>query len=181
LNTINSPRAESCWEQGGGVLHTEREVCCKCGGGADKVGALEYYGMRFLFVLETTLALIRNDGLQHVVLVGGFSANDWLFEQIKQSLASQSLTVIRPETHINKAVSDGAVSFYLDHFVRTRISKYTYGSFGNIEYDASDPSHQKRQHLAKQFPSGIKVLPDHFTTILSDRTSIALSKRCFYY
>ncbi len=125
-----------------------------------------------LFVLETTSGFILYDNIQHVVLVGGFSANDWLFDQIKQSLASQSLTVIRPESHINKAVSDGAISFYLDHFVRTRISKYTYGSFGNIEYDARYSSHRERRHKAKQFPSGIKVLPDHFTTILPKDTQV---------
>jgi hypothetical protein len=113
------------------------------------------------------------DNVQHVVLVGGFSANDWLFDQIKHSLASQSLTVFRPESHVNKAVSDGAISFYLDHFVRTRISKYTYGSFGNIEYDASDPSHRKRRHKARIFPSGIRVLPDHFTTILPKNTQVS--------
>ena len=128
--------------------------------------------VRYLpIVLEMMLGFILYD-LQHVVLVGGFSANDWLFDQIKQSLATQSLTVIRPESHINKAVSDGAISFYLDHFVRTRVSKYTYGSFGNIEYDASDPSHQERQHKARRFPSGIRVLPDHFTTILAKDTQV---------
>jgi len=67
--------------------------------------------------------LILYDDLQYVVLVGGLSTDDRLLDQVKLSLASQSLTVICPESHINKAVSDGAISFYLDCFVHTRISK----------------------------------------------------------
>ena len=46
----------------------------------------------------------------------------------------------------NKAVSDGAISFYLDHFVRTRVSKVTYGVFFSPEYDPSDPDHRSRSH-----------------------------------
>ncbi|KAJ3981519.1 hypothetical protein F5890DRAFT_1575086 [Lentinula detonsa] len=40
-----------------------------------------------------------------VLLVGGFAASPW----------------------INKAVSDGGVSFYLDHFVAIRMARYSYG------------------------------------------------------
>lgn len=56
------------------------------------------------------------------------------------------------------------------------MSKYTYGSFGNIEYDASDLSHRTRRHNARQFPSGIKVLPGHFTTILPKNTQVSETK-----
>jgi len=66
--------------------------------------------------------LILYDDLQYVVLVGGLSADDWLFDQVKLSPASQSLTVMCPESHINKAVSDGAISF-IGYFVHIRISK----------------------------------------------------------
>lgn len=44
----------------------------------------------------------------------------------------------------NKAVSDGAVSFYLDHFVRSRIAKVTYGVFTRLRFDNSDPEHLDR-------------------------------------
>jgi hypothetical protein len=54
----------------------------------------------------------------------------------------------------NKAVSDGAISFYLDHFVRTRISKITYGTFYSIAYDPSDPDHKSRSHKAYTSVSG---------------------------
>ena len=53
----------------------------ECGGTADKVGPLCY----LLFVLETTLGLILYDDLQLVVLVGGILANDWPFDEVKQS------------------------------------------------------------------------------------------------
>ena len=46
----------------------------------------------------------------------------------------------------NKAVSDGALSFYHDRFVRTRISKFTYGNFCHVHFDPTDPDHQRRCH-----------------------------------
>jgi len=38
--------------------------------------------------------------LQYVILVGGFSASDWLFDQVHSSLTRQGLTVMRPENHV---------------------------------------------------------------------------------
>ena len=46
------------------------------------------------------------------------------------------------------------------------MSKFTFGSFGAIVYDASNPIHRKRSHTKRVFPSGDTVLTDHFTTIL---------------
>ena len=59
----------------------------------------------------------------------------------------------------NKAVSDGAISFYLDHFVRSRVSKFTYGYFASILYDPSDPDHRSRSHKVFTFPSGEHLIP----------------------
>jgi hypothetical protein len=41
-------------------------------------------------------------------------------------------------------VSDGATSFYLDHYVRTRVAKVTYGSEIYRFYDSLDAEHVKR-------------------------------------
>lgn len=45
----------------------------------------------------------------------------------------------------NKAVADGSVSYYLDHFVVGRIVKHTYGIPVGILFDPEDPEHQKRR------------------------------------
>ena len=44
-----------------------------------------------------------------------------------------------------KAVSDGAISFYIDHFVRNRVLKMAYGDLCYIPYDSSDSEHVRRQ------------------------------------
>jgi hypothetical protein len=63
-------------------------------------------------------------------------------------------------------VSDGALSFYHDHFVRTRVSKITYGNFCHIPFDPSAPDHQQR--LSKTFTSvsGNRRISDSFDVIL---------------
>ena len=64
--------------------------------------------------------------------------------------------------HRNKAVSDGAISFYLDHFVRTRVSKVTYGSFFHPKYNPSDPDHKSQSHKVYTAISGEEHLRDFF-------------------
>lgn len=66
----------------------------------------------------------------------------------------------------NKAVSDGAISFHLDHLVKSRVSKMAYGTFRHIEFDPSDPEHVARRHKSVVMPSGRAVLPDSFAVIL---------------
>lgn len=66
----------------------------------------------------------------------------------------------------NKAVSDGAISFYHGHFVRTRISKFTYGSFSCVTFDPTDPDHQQRFHNTYTSASGTHRIRDVFSAIL---------------
>ena len=37
---------------------------------------------------------------QHVVLVGGFAASDWLFSKVYESLSPLGLNIVRPENHV---------------------------------------------------------------------------------
>ena len=75
--------------------------------------------------------------------------------------------VLTPVTHSNKAVAVGAVSFYVDHFVTGRISKFTYGTHHSILYQPSDPEHVRREHKSFFDPAGDKYLPDRFESMLS--------------
>ena len=45
------------------------------------------------FVLTTST-------IQHVVLVGGFAASDWLFNSVYTPLQKLGLNVVRPENHV---------------------------------------------------------------------------------
>jgi len=67
----------------------------------------------------------------------------------------------------NKAVAIGAVSYYVDHFVTTRISKFTYGVFGGTPYDSSNPEHVRRTHESYVDTMGVRRIPDHFRVMLS--------------
>ena len=115
--------------------------------------------------------------------MGGFAASDWLFSKVYELLTPLGLNIVRPENHVwvflktkttafqknffrNKAVSDGAISFYLDHFVRTRVSKVTYGVFIDIDYDPKDPEHRSRLQNMYVSASGIKRMRYSFDIIL---------------
>ncbi|KAH6918429.1 hypothetical protein BKA70DRAFT_1087615 [Coprinopsis sp. MPI-PUGE-AT-0042] len=114
--------------------------------------------------------------IKHVVLVGGFAASDWLFNQVNSRLSKDGLNVVRPEIYVNKAVSDGAISFHLDHMVKTRVSKVAYGTFRQIEYEMDDPEHIKRKDKMKVMPSGRQLIPDAFATILPKNTQVSEEK-----
>ena len=66
----------------------------------------------------------------------------------------------------NKTVADGAISYYIDHFVQTRVSKLTYGCEGSIEYDSRNPEHQKRPTFSSV--SGVQRIYLVFHVILSE-------------
>ena len=66
----------------------------------------------------------------------------------------------------NKAVSEGAISFYLDHFVRTRVSKITYGAFLDPIFNPSDSGHRSRSHNVFICDSGEARIRDFFGIIL---------------
>jgi len=119
---------------------------------------------------------IAHKTLSHVVLVGGFAASDWLFAKVHELLNPLGLNIVRPESHVNKAVSDGAISFYLDHFVRTRVSKITYGNFCHIPYDQNSPDHTSRSHKVFISVSGNKRISESFDIILPKNTQVSETK-----
>ncbi|KAJ2928083.1 hypothetical protein H1R20_g9013, partial [Candolleomyces eurysporus] len=114
--------------------------------------------------------------ISHVVLVGGFAASDWLFAKVQEALRPYSLNVVRPENHVNKAVSDGAISFYLDHFVNTRVSKMTYGNFCHIPFLENDPEHRTRFQNAFLSFGGQRRIKDSFDIILAKNVQVSETK-----
>ncbi|KAF9650957.1 hypothetical protein BDM02DRAFT_3184899 [Thelephora ganbajun] len=81
-----------------------------------------------------------------VFLAGGFGASPWIFQEVGRVIAAQGLKLSRPDTQTNKAVADGAVSYYLDHFVVGRIVRYTYGTQGSTGFNPLNPEHRRRAH-----------------------------------
>lgn len=67
----------------------------------------------------------------------------------------------------NKAVAEGAVSFYLEHFVSVRVMRFAYGTTCVIEYNPQDSDHVKRRGKAYMRPSGRMVIPNSFKMILA--------------
>ncbi|PPR01390.1 hypothetical protein CVT24_006228 [Panaeolus cyanescens] len=108
----------------------------------------------------------------HVVLVGGFAASDWLYNVVSSELKKSGFSVVRPDHHVSKAVSDGAISFYIDHFVNTRVSKITYGSRGSIDYNPNNPEHVERESKSFVAVSGEKRINDVFYVILATNTQV---------
>ena len=69
-------------------------------------------------------------------------------------------------SHRNKAVAIGAVSYYVDHFVKGRISKFTYGVLGAIPYNPSNPQHARRIDKLRVDAVGGKRVPGYFDAML---------------
>jgi hypothetical protein len=60
---------------------------------------------------------------------------------------------------------------------RTRVSKFTYGSFCDILYDPNDPDHQSRSHKFFTGVSGDMVLRGSFDIILPKVSCLILSSK----
>ena len=70
-----------------------------------------------------------------------------------------------------KAVSDGAVSFHLDHFVSTRVTRFGYGTTCRSLYNPRDPEHFKRSSLARKNSNDGKMY-------INGRFQVILPKVC---
>ncbi|KAK0222698.1 hypothetical protein EDD85DRAFT_1028147 [Armillaria nabsnona] len=103
-----------------------------------------------------------------VFLVGGFAANGYLFSKMRRHIEPAGLSFSRPDTgHANKAVADGAISFYLGHSVTARVSKYCYGIKVERPFVPTNPEHQRRRNGTFEDDSGDIRLGDQFDTILA--------------
>ncbi|KAJ7157441.1 hypothetical protein C8R46DRAFT_1226024 [Mycena filopes] len=119
---------------------------------------------------------ISNVPVSSVLLVGGFAASEWLYSELKKSINSQGLEVSRPDSHVNKAVADGAVSFYLDHYVSARVSKETYGIEGITTYISTNAEHSSRSGTAYRDARGVLVVPGAFSTILKKDIRVSVNR-----
>ena len=68
--------------------------------------------------------------------------------------------------HRSKAVANGAVSYYIDHYVDTRIVKSTYGNSCSYIYNPQDPEHLKRVSQVYESPSKKQYIRGAFDVIV---------------
>ncbi|KAK2464383.1 hypothetical protein APHAL10511_003530 [Amanita phalloides] len=111
-----------------------------------------------------------------IFMVGGFAASDYLFSKLSEHFKTKKLKILRPDTYLNKAVAEGAVSFSIDHSVASRVSRYTYGIECNTQFDANKPDHVERHHTCFERLDGRLVMPDYFSPILIKDTHVSEEK-----
>jgi len=66
----------------------------------------------------------------------------------------------------NKAVADGAISFYLDHFVAARVSKFAYGVEVSRRYQPWNAEHVRRNGQTYMGVTGHRMIEGIFDTVL---------------
>ncbi|TFK63659.1 hypothetical protein BDN72DRAFT_963759 [Pluteus cervinus] len=107
-----------------------------------------------------------------VCLVGGFAASDWLYSSVLSAVAAKGVSLCRPDSHINKVVANGAVSYFLDHRVSSRVSKFIYGVKACENYVHSNKEHVRRKSRRFSQLSGRVCIPGAFTIILPKETKV---------
>ncbi|KAM6497401.1 hypothetical protein JOM56_007874 [Amanita muscaria] len=111
--------------------------------------------------------------IKTVLVVGGFARSNYLFSQLSAHFI-HGVSIIRADTtHLNKAVADGAVSYYLDHYVTARVSKYSYGIEVHIPFNPMDPEHAHRRNTKYMGADGKYKIPGVFSTILKKDTAVS--------
>lgn len=111
--------------------------------------------------------------IKSVFLVGGFAGSEWLFTSLQKYFEPLDIELCRPDSHVNKAVADGAVSYHIDHLVSSRVAKFTYGTECSVPYDSSNPDHRFRQRKVYRGPSGLLAVPNAFGSILVRGTRVS--------
>jgi hypothetical protein len=112
--------------------------------------------------------------IKSVFLVGGFARSNYLFSRLNNYFNSRAINVHRADTtHLNKAVADGAVSYYLDHYVSARVAKRSYGLKIDDHFNASNPEHIRRIETKYMKADGNYHIPGAFSTILRKCTAVS--------
>ncbi|KAF8840352.1 hypothetical protein BDN67DRAFT_1011541, partial [Paxillus ammoniavirescens] len=111
--------------------------------------------------------------IKYAFLVGGYAASGFLYRRLQNHPAFSDLHLCRPANHVNKAVADGAVSFYIDHLVTSRTSRFTYGIDGLHYYDSNLADHRERGKTQFVGPSGHIMLPKAFHPIVIKGTQVS--------
>ena len=65
-------------------------------------------------------------------------------------------------------MAQGAVAFFLDGIVKSRMSRFKYGIRTSVPYNPYDAQHAERSSQAIFMADGLKRLPNAFTTILDE-------------
>ncbi|TFK63666.1 hypothetical protein BDN72DRAFT_902220 [Pluteus cervinus] len=131
------------------------------------------------YIIDVIIQHRWDHGIDAVFLVGGFAASDWLFKRVRAIALDRNIEVSRPASQSNKAVADGAASFYVDHFVSTRVSKFHYGVGCSVLYDPREAGHRARQDRKYINLAGDEKIPDAFTIILP-KDSVVNEEKEFY-
>ncbi|KAI0918917.1 hypothetical protein AcW1_003564 [Taiwanofungus camphoratus] len=111
-----------------------------------------------------------------ILLVGGFAASPFLRSQLQEYAQHAGLKLFCPENQPAKAVAEGALSSYLDHYVSARVARYAYGSRCVVPFHPVVPEHAKRADTVRFDASGSPVIPNRFSTILPKGTLVSEDK-----
>ncbi|VDC07271.1 unnamed protein product [Peniophora sp. CBMAI 1063] len=111
-------------------------------------------------------------------LVGGYAASEYLHDRLKTFLDEDGLKLYRPGSSPNKAVAEGAVSFYLDRFVSARVARFTYGTVVSVPaypFMLMPPTQKVRDRVMTMYRSmdGELWLPNAFREILTQGTAVS--------
>ncbi|KAI0310026.1 hypothetical protein OF83DRAFT_1156557 [Amylostereum chailletii] len=116
---------------------------------------------------------VAPDSISAYLLVGGFAASEYLYKEIGAHLGGRGSRLFRPDAHVGKAVAVGAVSFHINHFVSTRVAKFTYGTSCTRRYQRSNPSHRSRCKKIIVKSDGKPYVPGGFLTTIQQGTQVS--------
>ncbi len=146
--------------------------------------------------------------MQSIFLVGGFAESTWLFLKVRERIELFGVTLSRPansplwvplvflsyrcyrlwcwysRSYRNKAVADGAISFYIHNIVSARVAKYTYGLKIHTIFNPLNPEHARRKLHVFTRPDGEKALGGQYAIILPKvciflSWNMVLTPQCF--
>ncbi|PBK65412.1 hypothetical protein ARMSODRAFT_891913 [Armillaria solidipes] len=134
--------------------------------GSDVAGFFEPSASSILREIDYQRSTAKRS-VSSIFLVGGFADSTWLFLQMRERVEPSGVTLSRPaNSPLNKAVADGAISFYIHNIVSARVAKYTYGLKLRTIFNPLDPEHARRKGQVFTRADGEKALSGQYAIIL---------------
>ncbi|KAG8710219.1 hypothetical protein FRC11_004729, partial [Ceratobasidium sp. 423] len=90
---------------------------------------------------------LSSEIVTHLLLVGGFGTNPYLYQQLKTHLEHTGCQVTTPNEATSKAVADGALIWHCANVVTKRVPRLAYGIMVDQDFDENNREHRKRNRF----------------------------------
>lgn len=123
-------------------------------------------------VIGLCMRLIGGRKVNYILLVGGFGESQYLQKRLRELFEPRGISIVTVEEPAKKAAAEGALIWLFKQAVTARIARYTIGVMVGVDYDPSNPEHNRRRDSVWMAADGVLRIFGGFRPLLRKGTRV---------